>query len=403
MCGHPRGGGAGPRNSGKRGELRMSTRRTSDDRAVAEPLAAQVCSGFSRRVLTLVAGGALVGMSLAGCSSVDSIGSKLDPTYGVEVSPRVVGEGEAVPKGGGSYKVGKPYKVAGKTYVPSEDPNYAAEGFASWYGRDFHGRKTANGEVFDMQSISVAHRTLPMPSYVRVTNLANKRSIIARVNNRGPYVSGRIVDVSYKTAELLGFAKFGVARVRVEYVGRASLDGSDDRQLAMTLRQDGDPAQLPGASPVMVASAKPFIPSLPEATPVSVAEAPLPKPSRCRWPQPRSRRRRPLRRSRPRAPSPFRAPSRFPVPSPPRQRRALRRQAPRWRRPPSRCRPRSPRRRQSRQIPRSRLPAPSRTPSPLLRLPSRPRAFRRLRWPRRFPLRATPTSRASAGRVGRRR
>ncbi|MFG1392691.1 septal ring lytic transglycosylase RlpA family protein [Xanthobacter agilis] len=210
---------------------------------------------------------------MAGCSAVDS---KLDPTYGVEVSPRVVAAGQPVPKGGGRYKVGKPYQVAGQTYVPAEDPNYVAEGTASWYGRDFHGRMTANGEVFDMASISVAHRTLPMPSYVRVTNLANNRSIIARVNNRGPYARGRLVDVSYKTAELLGFAKFGVARVRVEYVGRAPLDGSDDTKLAMTLQQDGTPARAPAESGVMVASAKPFIPEVPEAVPSSVAEAPLP-------------------------------------------------------------------------------------------------------------------------------
>ncbi|MFG1479307.1 septal ring lytic transglycosylase RlpA family protein [Xanthobacter sp. V4C-4] len=229
----------------------------------------------SWRGFAVLAAGATLGLSLAGCSSVESV-SKLDPTYGVEVSPRVVAEGEPVPKGGGRYKVGKPYTVAGKTYVPSEDPDYAAEGTASWYGRDFHGRRTANGEVFDMDSISVAHRTLPMPSYVRVTNLANNRSIIARVNNRGPYARGRLVDVSYKTATLLGFAKFGVARVRVEYVGRAPLNGSDDTVLAMTLRQDGSPAQVPNASGVMVASAKPFIPNVPEAVPTSTAEAPLP-------------------------------------------------------------------------------------------------------------------------------
>lgn len=223
--------------------------------------------------MALAAAGTLVGLAMAGCSAVET--SKLDPTYGVEVSPRVVADGQPVPKGGGRYKVGKPYQVAGKTYVPAEDPNYVAEGTASWYGRGFHGRKTANGEVFDMASISVAHRTLPMPSYVRITNLANRRSIIARVNNRGPYVAGRLVDVSFHTAELLGFVEFGVARVRVEYVGPAPLDGSDDTKLAMTLRKDGSPAQAPAESGVMVASAKPFIPNVPEAMPVA-AEAPLP-------------------------------------------------------------------------------------------------------------------------------
>lgn len=256
----------------------MSKRRASNDLAMARgqsPAANGEASSW--RGLALLAGCLLAGFSLAGCSSVESVDGKLDPTYGVEVSPRVVADGEPVPKGGGRYKVGKPYQVAGKTYVPSEDPNYVAEGTASWYGRDFHGRMTANGEVFDMASISVAHRTLPMPSYVRVTNLANNRSIIARVNNRGPYTKGRLVDVSYRTAELLGFAKFGVARVRVEYVGRAPLDGSDDTKLAMTLRHDGSPAQAPADSGVMVASAKPFIPRVPEAMPsTATAEAPLP-------------------------------------------------------------------------------------------------------------------------------
>lgn len=259
------------------GKPRMSKGRASNDLAEAPECAARARGAVpSWRMMALLVGGALMGLPMAGCSSVDSVSSKLDPTYGVEVSPRVVADGEPVPKGGGRYKVGKPYKVAGKTYYPAEDPDYVAEGTASWYGRDFHGRKTANGEVFDMESISVAHRTLPMPSYVRVTNLTNKRSIIARVNNRGPYVKGRLVDVSYHTAELLGFAKFGVAKVRVEYVGPAPLDGSDDTRLAMTLRQDGSPAQTPADSGVMVASAKPFIPNVPEAMPSSVAEAPLP-------------------------------------------------------------------------------------------------------------------------------
>lgn len=229
-----------------------------------------------RRGWTALGSATLLAAALAGCSSVESVGSKIDPTYGVEVSPRVVADGEPVPKGGGSYKVGKPYQVAGRTYVPAEDVNYVAEGTASWYGKDFHGRKTANGEVFDMTSISAAHKTLPMPSYVRVTNLANKRSIVVRVNNRGPYVAGRLVDVSYRTAELLGFARFGVARVRVEYMGRAPLAGSDDQQLAMTLSTDGVPAQLNGSSPVMVASAKPFVPRVAEVMPQSTGDAPLP-------------------------------------------------------------------------------------------------------------------------------
>src|SRR5215470_13757652 len=143
--------------------------------------------------------------TLVGCSSSDKFASRVDPRYGVAASPRVVQPGEPVPKGGGAYRVGRPYMVAGRLYVPEENPNYRAEGLASWYGEDFHGRLTANGEVFDMESISAAHPTLPMPSYVRVTNLGNGRSIVVRVNDRGPYHSDRLIDVSSKAARLLDF------------------------------------------------------------------------------------------------------------------------------------------------------------------------------------------------------
>ncbi len=149
-----------------------------------------------------------------------------------------------MPKGGGVYRVGAPYVVAGRTYVPMEDPNYQAVGLASWYGDEFHGRMTANGEVFDLNGISAAHPTLPLPSYVRVSNLSNGRSIIVRINDRGPFHGNRIIDVSGRTAELLGFRANGTAWVRVEYVGRAPVEGSDDRMLMATLRQD-EPAPAP--------------------------------------------------------------------------------------------------------------------------------------------------------------
>lgn len=198
-------------------------------------------------------------LMLANCGSANKLTNRLDPKYGVAASPRVVEPGDPVPKGGGTYRVGRPYTVAGRLYVPEEDRNYSAIGLASWYGDDFHGRQTANGEVFDMTSISAAHPTLPMPSYARVTNLANGKSLIVRVNDRGPYHANRVMDVSYRAAKLLEFERSGTARVRVEYVGRASLDGSDDRQLMATLRT-GIPAPPPSA--VMVASAKPFVPDL---------------------------------------------------------------------------------------------------------------------------------------------
>jgi rare lipoprotein A (peptidoglycan hydrolase) len=148
-------------------------------------------------------------------------------------------------------------KLNGRTYVPTDDSKYRAEGIASWYGPDFHGRLTANGERYDMHGISAAHRTMPLPSYARVTNLDNGRSIIVRVNNRGPFVHNRIIDLSTGTAKALDFYRKGTARVRVEFVGRAPIEGSDDQMLLATLRS-GTPAPAP--SNVIVASAKPFLP-----------------------------------------------------------------------------------------------------------------------------------------------
>jgi peptidoglycan lytic transglycosylase len=204
-------------------------------------------SSAGRRVaglMGLVAGGLLV----ANCSGNVA---RVDPRYGVASSARVVPLGERAPKGGGVYRVGKPYTVAGRTYTPRENHQYDAVGLASWYGDAFHGRYTANGEIFDENSISAASPTLPLPSYARVTNLSNRRSIVVRVNDRGPYVGDRLIDVSVRTAKLLGFYDRGVTRVRVQYVGRAPLKGSSDRKLAETLRHNA-----PGAG-VKVASAAP--------------------------------------------------------------------------------------------------------------------------------------------------
>lgn len=115
----------------------------------------------------------------------------------------------------GTYKVGKPYQVEGLWYYPKVDLAYDERGVASWYGPNFHGKKTANGEIFDMTLISAAHKTLPMPSVVRVTNLENGRSLIIRINDRGPFVRGRIIDLSRRAAELLGFSNKGTAMVHV--------------------------------------------------------------------------------------------------------------------------------------------------------------------------------------------
>src|ERR1700674_2333057 len=159
---------------------------------------------------------------LANCASSDKFASRVDPKYGVSSSPRVVALGEPVPKGGGTYRVGKPYTVGGRIYVPEEDTSYREEGMASWYGDDFHGRLTANGEVFDMGSLTAAHPTLPIPCYARVTNLGNGKSLIVRVNDRGPYHGNRLIDVSNKAAELLEFKGNGVARPSPSLVRVAS-------------------------------------------------------------------------------------------------------------------------------------------------------------------------------------
>jgi peptidoglycan lytic transglycosylase len=227
--------------------------------------------GFGR--LARLAGIAAAGLALANCSGGNMAG-RVDPRYGVAASARVVEPGQPVPKGGGVYRIGKPYEVAGRTYTPEENINYSAVGMASWYGDDFHGRYTANGEIFDMNSISAAHPTLPLPSYARVTNLANNRSIIVRVNDRGPYTGGRLIDLSVKTAQLLGFHGQGLARVKVEYVGRAPLAGSDDRKLMATLRDNG-----PAVSPIQVAAGKPFAPAYFDGRPMtkySSAQVPSP-------------------------------------------------------------------------------------------------------------------------------
>ncbi len=217
---------------------------------------------------------ACVALAMGGCAQTPVQRYASHPTneyfpssvYG-PASPRVVADGEAVPRGGGQYLVGRPYTVAGRRYYPSEKGHETQVGMASYYGAAFHGRKTANGEVFDMASLSAAHPTMPLPSYARVTNLGNGRSIIVRVNDRGPYHGGRVMDVSQRVAEVLDFRRAGTAHIKVDYVGRAGLEGSDERMLLASLRTDGSPASLGGepvgGRPVMVAAAAPFYPPPP--------------------------------------------------------------------------------------------------------------------------------------------
>jgi rare lipoprotein A len=142
-------------------------------------------------------------------------------------SPRVTADGEPVPKGGGIYKVGEPYQIDGQWFVPREEAAYDRSGIASYYAEDFHGRRTSNGEVFDMRALTAAHPTLPLPSYAYVTNLDNGRTLLVRVNDRGPYVRSRVIDVSRAAARYLGFETQGTARVRVHYAGPAPLSGDD--------------------------------------------------------------------------------------------------------------------------------------------------------------------------------
>lgn len=172
--------------------------------------------------------------------------------YGVKTSTRVSESRGTMRKGGGSFKLGSPYKVAGRWYVPREEPGYDRSGTGSWYGDDFHGRKTANGEIFDMHALTAAHPTLPLPSYAYVTNMQNGRTILVRVNDRGPYVRDRIIDLSHASARALGYDAKGHAPVRVRYAGRAPMNGDDRRErqyLASQPWSRGGGVQIAAAAP----------------------------------------------------------------------------------------------------------------------------------------------------------
>ena len=144
-------------------------------------------------------------------------------TYGrIDVGSDKYSQASAIKSQGGTYKVGTPYKVLGNWYYPKEDYDYSEVGIASWYGEDFHALKTANGENYDMNTLTAAHRTLPLPSIVKVTNLENGRSLVLRINDRGPYSKNRIIDVSKRAAQLLGFQAKGTAKVRVEIMEKES-------------------------------------------------------------------------------------------------------------------------------------------------------------------------------------
>jgi rare lipoprotein A len=194
--------------------------------------AAQFKTGMSRfRAVPFIAVAALIAASLglSGCGS-----SNRDPFAGVG-SPVYPGSGP-LPKGGGRYLVGEPYQVAGQWFTPKEQPGYDKVGVASWYGPRFNRRMTSNGEWFDMTYLSAAHPTLPLPGYARVTNLENGREIVVRINDRGPFVADRIIDLSKRAAQDLAFLDKGRAKVRVQYLGPAPIDDKGTHLAAMNDR-----------------------------------------------------------------------------------------------------------------------------------------------------------------------
>ena len=177
--------------------------------------------------------------SLCACSVNKTSRGAVDETQ--TLSPRVIRVGDPVPKGGGVYKLGDPYLSGGKWYVPVNDAAYDQVGIASWYGDFFHGRRTANGEIYDMNALTAAHPTLPMPTYATVTNLANDRTIVVRINDRGPYHDGRIIDLSHRAAELLGLYPKGSGMVRVRYLSPAPINGDDTLERMMLAKQPWAP------------------------------------------------------------------------------------------------------------------------------------------------------------------
>ncbi len=192
--------------------------------------------GSAVRALVAIAGA----MLLAACAAEppgggESSGASGDAGVGVRLAAKDSPAAEAA-NAGGRRLVGEPYRIAGHTYVPREYKSYSAVGLASWYGRGFRGHHTANGEVYDVANLTAAHPTLPLPSYVRVTNLDNGRSVTVRVNDRGPFRRDRLIDVSAGVAELLGFERIGTARVKVDYMGPARLDGHDRKMLLASYR-----------------------------------------------------------------------------------------------------------------------------------------------------------------------
>ena len=205
-------------------------------------------------------------LAVAGCAEVqlavygvkraqDAITPKRESSTPQTVSPTPSPTPSPGPASKPRYKVGKPYQIDKVWYYPREDPDYDETGIASWYGSDFHGKTTANGETYDMNALTAAHKTLPMPSSVRVTNLENGRSMVLRVNDRGPFVHGRIIDVSRRASQLLGFHKQGIAKVRVSV-----LQSGGKRFIADKPKTSEEEQKLAAAAPRARVTSQPLPP-----------------------------------------------------------------------------------------------------------------------------------------------
>jgi rare lipoprotein A len=200
----------------------------------------------------------LVAIAVTGCAEVQFITHAAKEIGSTSSGSARMAAGNSR-ENGKRYKIGKPYQIKGKWYYPGEDYSYAEQGVASWYGSNFHGKQTANGAVFDMNAITAAHRTLPLPSIVRVTNLDNGRSIKVKVNDRGPYAHNRIIDLSRKAAQLLGYERKGTALVRVEIIA------DESRHLANLMingggRNAANEAPKPNAAPSVAVTSVELLP-----------------------------------------------------------------------------------------------------------------------------------------------
>lgn len=182
----------------------------------------------------------------------------------------------SVPSNAGVYRVGNPYQIAGTWYYPREQPDYDETGIASWYGPGFYGNLTADGELFTSQDLTAAHRTLPMPVNVRVTNLDNGRSLVVRVNDRGPFAKGRIIDLSERAAKLLGFFEQGTARVRVQYLARADLPSGRPQPFGAGTPEGVETAAKAAPAGTVIAEELPAIPGTNQAPAASPPPAPAP-------------------------------------------------------------------------------------------------------------------------------